>query len=64
MVYIAGYGFPDFRGGPMFYADTMGLPNVLRAMRGFAKGSQPDAWGPAPLLKSLHPKIEVSPAWN
>ena len=44
VVYIAGYGFPDFRGGPLFYADTVGLPNILRAMRGFAKGYQPDAW--------------------
>ncbi|MGD0492515.1 MAG: 3-hydroxyacyl-CoA dehydrogenase NAD-binding domain-containing protein [Steroidobacteraceae bacterium] len=53
VVYIAGYGFPDFRGGPMFYADTVGLPNVLRAMRGFARGYQPDAWRPAPLLTKL-----------
>lgn len=53
VVYIAGYGFPDFRGGPMFYADTVGLPNILRAMRAFAKGYQPDAWHPAPLLEKL-----------
>jgi 3-hydroxyacyl-CoA dehydrogenase len=53
VVYIAGYGFPDFRGGPMFYADTVGLSNILRTMRGFAKGYQPDAWRPAPLLKKL-----------
>jgi 3-hydroxyacyl-CoA dehydrogenase len=53
VVYIAGYGFPDFRGGPMFYADTVGLSNILRAMRGFAKGYQPDAWRPAPLLEKL-----------
>ena len=53
VVYIAGYGFPDFRGGPMFYADTVGLANILRAMRGFAKGYQPDAWRPAPLLEKL-----------
>jgi 3-hydroxyacyl-CoA dehydrogenase len=53
VVYIAGYGFPDFRGGPMFYADTVGLPNILRAMRAFAKGYQPDAWRPAPLLARL-----------
>jgi 3-hydroxyacyl-CoA dehydrogenase len=53
VVYIAGYGFPDFRGGPMFYADTVGLPNILRAMRTFAKGYQPDAWHPAPLLEKL-----------
>ena len=53
VVYVAGYGFPDFRGGPMFYADTVGLSNILRAMRGFAKGYRPDAWQPAPLLESL-----------
>jgi 3-hydroxyacyl-CoA dehydrogenase len=53
VVYIAGYGFPDFRGGPMFYADTVGLPNVLRAMRAFEKGYQPDAWRPAPLITQL-----------
>ena len=44
VVYIAGYGFPDFRGGPMFYADSVGLPNVLRAMRGFARGYRPEGW--------------------
>jgi 3-hydroxyacyl-CoA dehydrogenase len=53
VVYLTGYGFPDFRGGPLFYADTVGLPNILRTMREFAKGYQPDAWEPAPLLKHL-----------
>ena len=53
VVYIAGYGFPDFRGGPMCYADTIGLPNVLRAMRGFAGGYRAEGWDPAPLLKKL-----------
>ena len=53
VVYLTGYGFPDFRGGPLFYADTAGLPNILRMMRGFARGYQPDAWEPAPLLQKL-----------
>jgi 3-hydroxyacyl-CoA dehydrogenase len=53
VVYLTGYGFPDFRGGPLFYADTVGLPNILRTMREFAKGYQPDAWTPAPLLEKL-----------
>jgi 3-hydroxyacyl-CoA dehydrogenase len=53
VVYLTGYGFPDYRGGPLFYADTIGLPNILRTMREFAKGYQPDAWEPAPLLKQL-----------
>ncbi len=53
MVYLTGYGFPLFRGGPMFYADTVGLPNVLMAIRRFAKGHHPEAWRPAPLLEKL-----------
>jgi 3-hydroxyacyl-CoA dehydrogenase len=53
VVYLTGYGFPDFRGGPLFYADTVGLPNILRSMREFARGYQPDAWEPAPLLEKL-----------
>ena len=53
VVYLTGYGFPDFRGGPLFYADTVGLPNILRTVREFAKGYQPDAWEPAPLLEKL-----------
>jgi 3-hydroxyacyl-CoA dehydrogenase len=46
LVYLAGYGFPPFRGGPMFYADTAGLYNVVRTMKRFA-------WTPAPLLARL-----------
>ena len=53
MVYLTGYGFPVFRGGPMFYADTVGLPNVLLAMEKLSKGRHGDAWKPAPLLARL-----------
>jgi len=53
MVYLSGYGFPLFRGGPMFYADTVGLPAVLAAVRRFADGYQGAAWMPAPLLERL-----------
>lgn len=53
MVYLTGYGFPLFRGGPMCYADTVGLPNVLRTIRQFAKGHHAEAWKPAPLLEKL-----------
>ena len=53
MVYLTGYGFPLFRGGPMCYADTVGLPNVLRAIRKYSKGHHPEAWKPAPLLEKL-----------
>ena len=55
LVYLAGYGFPLFRGGPMLYADTLGLYNVIRRMRQFAADSRGDAafWEPAPLLGKL-----------
>jgi len=53
MVYLTGYGFPLHRGGPMFYADTVGLPNVLAAINKYAKGHQGQAWKPAPLLVKL-----------
>ena len=53
MVYLTGYGFPLFRGGPMFYADTVGLANVLDAMNRYAKGRHGDAWKPAPLMVRL-----------
>ncbi len=53
MVYLTGYGFPVFRGGPMFYADQVGLSNVLMAMEKYAKGRHGDAWAPAPLMVKL-----------
>jgi 3-hydroxyacyl-CoA dehydrogenase len=54
LVYLNGYGFPAHRGGPMLYADTVGLPNVVRALRRFAvePGADP-SWQPAPLLLQL-----------
>ena len=52
-VYVAGYGFPRHRGGPLFYADTIGLKNVLAAIEGFAKGYKGEIWKPAPLLVKL-----------
>jgi 3-hydroxyacyl-CoA dehydrogenase len=53
MVYLTGYGFPPYRGGPMFYADTVGLAKVLSSIEGFQKGYQGQAWKPAPLLVKL-----------
>ena len=53
MVYLTGYGFPLYRGGPMFYADTVDLFNVLGAIERFAKGRHGEAWKPAPLLVKL-----------
>jgi 3-hydroxyacyl-CoA dehydrogenase len=55
MVYLTGYGFPLWRGGPMCYADSLGLFNVLQMMKRFAANPHDDAsfWEPAPLLKKL-----------
>jgi 3-hydroxyacyl-CoA dehydrogenase len=53
MVYLTGYGFPLYRGGPMFYADTVGLPNVLAAIEKYARGANGAAWVAAPLLVKL-----------
>ncbi len=55
MVYITGYGFPIHRGGPMLYADQIGLFNVVQAMHRFAANPLDDAefWKPAPLLARL-----------
>jgi 3-hydroxyacyl-CoA dehydrogenase len=53
MVYLTGYGFPAYRGGPMFHADTVGLSKVLSSIEGFQKGYQGQAWRPAPLLVKL-----------
>ena len=46
VIYLTGYGFPAHRGGPMFYADTVGLPTVLARIKEFG-------WTPAPLLERL-----------
>ncbi len=55
MVYLTGYGFPLHRGGPMQYADTVGLFNVAQSMKRFAQNPLDDAmfWQPAPLLARL-----------
>jgi 3-hydroxyacyl-CoA dehydrogenase len=53
MVYLTGYGFPPFRGGPMFYADTVGLDKVLKSIQSFQQGYQGAQWQPAPLLVKL-----------
>jgi len=55
LIYLSGYGFPLYRGGPMLYADEVGLYNVLRAMEGFAANphGDPGFWTPAPLLAKL-----------
>ena len=55
VIYLTGYGFPLHRGGPMCYADTVGLFNVVQAMKRFARNPHDDQkfWEPAPLLAKL-----------
>ena len=55
MVYLTGYGFPMHRGGPMMYADQVGLFNVIQSMKRFQQNPRDDAqfWEPAPLLAKL-----------
>ncbi|MDP1612195.1 MAG: 3-hydroxyacyl-CoA dehydrogenase NAD-binding domain-containing protein [Sulfuritalea sp.] len=53
VVYTAGYGFPRYRGGPMFYADTVGLKVIYDKIMEFQKTLDPQYWQPAPLLKKL-----------
>ncbi|MCM3563171.1 3-hydroxyacyl-CoA dehydrogenase NAD-binding domain-containing protein [Hydrogenophaga intermedia] len=55
VVYIFGYGFPVHRGGPLKYADEVGLFNVVQAMKRFQKNPLDDAkfWEPAPLIQRL-----------
>lgn len=52
LIYINGYGFPAHHGGPMFYAETAGLPKVYESMSRYAE-VHGDYWKPAPLLKRL-----------
>ncbi|MBK6867620.1 MAG: enoyl-CoA hydratase/isomerase family protein [Burkholderiales bacterium] len=55
MVYLTGYGFPIWRGGPMHYASQVDLYNVAESMKRFAKNPHDDAafWKPAPLIEKL-----------
>ena len=52
VVYLYGYGFPGFLGGPMYYADSVGLPRVYERICEFAQ-RDPHLWKPAPLLEEL-----------
>jgi 3-hydroxyacyl-CoA dehydrogenase len=52
IIYLNGYGFPAHRGGPMWYADSVGLKKVYERVREFER-SHGENWRPAPLLKQL-----------
>jgi 3-hydroxyacyl-CoA dehydrogenase len=50
VVWSAGYGFPRYRGGPMFYAQTLGLQTLLTGLARYQQRFGPMHWQPAPLL--------------
>jgi 3-hydroxyacyl-CoA dehydrogenase len=52
-VYVNGYGFPTYVGGPMWYADTVGLADVLADIKRFHAETGDPAWKPAPLIEKL-----------
>jgi 3-hydroxyacyl-CoA dehydrogenase len=53
MIWIFGYGFPRYRGGPMFWADEVGLPKILERLEYYYANADRDWLEPAPLLKTL-----------
>jgi 3-hydroxyacyl-CoA dehydrogenase len=53
VVWTAGYGFPRWRGGPMFYADTLGLGHVAARVQAIEANGGGEYWRPAPLLLQL-----------
>ncbi len=63
MVWLFGYGFPAYEGGPMFWADRRGLAKVLADIRGFAD-HDPKSWQPAPLLVELAEAGKTFKEWS
>ena len=66
VVWCAGYGFPRFRGGPMFHGDAIGLQAVVDGMARFAKvqGNDYGYWTPAPLLTKLAAEGKTFKEWS
>ena len=64
VIWCNGYGFPRFRGGPMFYADTLGTAAVLEGIRRFERTLGPKYWTPAPLLQTLAASGETFQSWH
>lgn len=63
VIYLTGYGFPSYRGGPMWYADTVGLTKVYARVGDFHREFG-DPWAPAPLLKQLAESQSTFAAWD
>ncbi len=63
-IWCNGYGFPRRRGGPMFYADTIGLPAVVAGIRRFSTEQGAQYWTPAPLLSELAQRGSSFANWD
>jgi 3-hydroxyacyl-CoA dehydrogenase len=64
VVYLNGYGFPAWRGGPMFHAGAVGLATVLERVEEFQKRHGADLWSPAPLLVELAQRGQTFEDWD
>jgi 3-hydroxyacyl-CoA dehydrogenase len=64
IVWINGYGFPIAKGGPMHWADSVGLAKIRDALAGFAKASGDKTLEPAPLLKKLADAGQTFASWK
>ena len=53
VIWVHGYGFPAYRGGPMHYADSVGVARICQALIAFAERTGDDHHRPAPLLAQL-----------
>ncbi len=63
VVYVNGYGFPAYRGGPMFYADTLGLDKIYQTICEFAQIYGEEFWQPSVLLKQLAAEGKTLAEW-
>ena len=59
VIYAAGYGFPRYRGGPMFYAQTVGLLHVVEGIERYSKQAYGDHWQVSPFLAQLVQKNQT-----
>lgn len=64
VVFLNGYGFPARRGGPLFYADHVGLDRVVQAMRRFEAGDESGFWTPSPLLTDYAARGLAITSWE
>jgi len=64
VVYVNGYGFPAYRGGPMFYASQRGLEHILECIETLYADTGESHWAPAPLLKKLVSSNRTLDEWS